>query len=150
MKKLLFITILLISIKSHSQCLIPFDEFVKSTKFSLSEFDTFALNKGFSYNGNYQGYLCDTAYDFDGHSMLARVIKPNSIIVSYDFISKTQYLDYKTTLETKGKLVNQKNTSTKLTMQYVYDNRVVLLETQTITLPTNESHSFYDIIMSNN
>lgn len=150
MKKLLFITILLIFIKSHSQCLIPFDEFVKSSKFSLSEFDTFALKKGFSYNGKYQSYLCDTAYDFDGHSMLAREIKSNLIIVSYDFISKTQYLDYKTTLETNGKLVNQKNTSNKLTMQYVYDNRVVLLETQTITLPTNESKSFYDIIISNN
>ena len=71
-------------------------------------------------------------------------------IVTYDFISKTQYIDYKTILETKGKLVNQKNTTTGLQMQYLYDYRVVLLNTQTITSPTNESHSFYDIIISNN
>jgi len=145
MKKLLFITILLISNKSHSQCLIPFDEFVKSTKFSLSEFDTFALKKGFSYESNHESYLCDTAYDFGGHSMLQRTIKPNMVIVAYDFILKTQYLDYKTLLDTKGKLVDQKSTSNQLTMQYVYDNQVVLLKTITI-----ESHTTYAILISFN
>lgn len=79
-----------------------------------------------------------------------RVIKTDMIIVTYDFISKTQYIDYKTILETKGKLVNQKNTTTGLQMQYLYDYRVVLLNTQTITSPTNESHSFYRITMGNN
>jgi hypothetical protein len=131
----LFITILLISIKSHSQCLIPFDEFVKSTKFSLSDFDTFALKKGFSFDGKNKFYRCD----LDSNSVLKLDYFSNYTDLTYIFYSKSQYLDYKIILESKGKLINQNVNDNGLILQYNYDNNTVLLSSKTVVADDGRS-----------
>lgn len=128
MKKLLFVAILLISIKSHSQCLIPFDEFVKSTKFSLSEFDTFALKNGFSFDSTNENYKCDTGSIIELKRQGAKNLNDKNIITTYFFTSKTQYLDYKIILESKGKLINQNVNDNGLVLQYNYDGKILLLQ----------------------
>ena len=92
MKKIFFCFVLLFvfTAKSNSQCLISFYDLDKSTNYTRSEFETFALQKGFSYNSDENAYLCDVEYAQDTNLLLLRSENENnSNLIQYVFFQKS-------------------------------------------------------------
>lgn len=146
MKKNIALVIFLFFLQfCQAQCLVPFDELEKSTYLNLSDFETFALKKGFSYNSDKDVYICDTEYAQGANTQLIRSKgKNNSNLIQYFFFQKSQYLDYKTALESKGRLEDSRVENNALIFQYNYDNRLAMLITKTF-----ESMTVYIINISN-
>lgn len=146
MKKNLALVIFLFFLQfCQAQCPVSFDELEKSTFLNLSNFETFALKKGFSYNSDNDVYICDTEYAQGANSQLIRSKgENNSNLIQYYFFQKSQYLDYKTALESKGELKDSRVENNALISQYSYDNRLAILITKTI-----ESITVYIINISN-
>lgn len=132
MKKIILLLLLFISIKSNSQCKISFDDIYKSASLSFSQFETFALNNGYSYNSQSHDYMCDIEYMKDAHPLLDRSENKNKlVIISHFFFQKSTYLSYKSFLETNGKYINANNDNNSLTQAYDYNGDYIVLKTTT-------------------
>lgn len=106
---------------------MTFDELEKSTYLNLLDFETFALKKGFSYNSDKDLYKCDTEYTQGANPLLIRSKgKNNSNLIQYFFFQKSQYFNYKTALESKGRLEDSRVKNNALKSQYSYDNRLAM------------------------
>lgn len=118
--------------KSNAQCLISFEDLDKSTNYTFSEFETFALNNGYSYNSKESNYMCDIEYMKEAHLTLYRNITDKGFnLITYIFFQKASYLSYKSILETNGKFLNSNTENEILTQIYILDNKIVLLQTKT-------------------
>lgn len=145
MKKLILFLLLFTFIKSNSQCNIPFDELYKSAQLSFLQFETFALNNGYSYNSQNHNYLCDIEYAKDAHPLLDRSeTEDKIIIVMHYFFQKSTYLNYKTLLETNGKFINSNTENNSLVLAYDYEGDYIVLKTKTYG-----NINSYSIILSN-
>lgn len=146
MKKYILILIAIIYTENIiAQCSLTFEEINNSTNYSLSNFDTFALRKGYTYNSQKDAYICDTEFKNGAHAQLFRKQSENGgNVIQNIFFSKESYLNYKEYLESKGNLSGQEAKNNEITLQYVFDNRLVLLQTKTLNGIT-----FYCITISN-
>lgn len=146
MKKNIVLILFVFSMQfCYTQCLLTFNELKKSTNYNQSDFETFALKKGFSYNSYLDAFVCDNEYSQGANVQLRRYNgENNSNLIQYIFFQKSQYLDYKTALENKGRLENTNVENNSLISKYIYDNRLVMLTTKTI-----ESITVYLIAISN-
>jgi hypothetical protein len=126
----------------QSQCLLSFNQLDNSRNYSLSEFENFALRNGFTYNSEKKSYLCDIEFAHGWNQQLKRSNgDDNSIIVSYVFFQKKQYIDFKMILESQGKLIESNNDNNNLIFTYLYNNRLISLHTKTYN-----SQTFYLIL----
>lgn len=116
MKKLILIVVVFISFYSNAQCDLNFKDILSSTLLNPTEFDTFALNKGFDYNSDLKKYVCKSntgKYIFDNVIQLSQ--EENKITVTYLTHSKDIYLLNKSQIENNGfefignKIVNNMN-----------------------------------------
>ncbi|MFV8269359.1 hypothetical protein ACNQGP_05405 [Flavobacterium sp. GT2N3] len=90
-------------------------------------------------------YIYDPEYAQGANPQLIRSKgKNNSNLIQYFFFQKSQYLNYKTALESKGRLEDSRVENNALTSQYSYDNRLAMLITKTF-----ESMTVYIINISN-
>lgn len=145
MKKLILFLLLFTAIKSSSQCNISFDDIYKSAGLSFSQFETFALNNGYSYNSQYHNYKCDIEYVKGGSPLLDRSENENNlVIIMYFFFQKSTYLNYKSFLETNGKYVNSDTENNSLTQAYDFNGDYIVLKTTTY-----DNINSYSIILSN-
>lgn len=118
--------------KSNSQCLISFNDLDKSTNYTFSEFETFALNNGYSYDSQKSNYMCDIEYMKDAHLSLTRFKSENGFnVITHVFFQKSNYLDYKSILETDGKLNSSNTDNNTLSQSYMYNNKLIMLQTRT-------------------
>ena len=79
---------------TFSQCPVKLNEFLLMKNSTVSEFDTFALKNGYSYNSNSNMYLCDDKIDNnpnDSYNILYRIVKDDEIIIGYTFMDKDEY-----------------------------------------------------------
>ena len=127
----LFFTLFVFN-KSVSQCTVKLDDLLKATRYSLSDFETFALINGYSYNSLKNNYMCDTEYLKEAHLTLTRFTdNDNSVTITYMFFQKSNYLEYKQTLEKFGKFHSSEVKNGVLTTLYIYNKRLIQLETRT-------------------
>ena len=145
MKKLIFILFAFYTIQSNSQCFIDLEHLDNSTNYTFSQFETFALNSGYSYNSQKNNYVCDIEYTKDAHLTLTR--KQNEMgynVITHIYFQKSSYLNYKTILENNGKLSSSDTNNNSLTQSYLYKNKLFVLQTRTYN-----DINFYIITISN-
>ena len=132
MKKV-FLAILILSVKfSYSQqCKLSFTQLVSLSTYNLSEFDTFALKNGFSFNAKEQTYFCDSKVK-GRHNSLSRNDQPEFTIIIYSLYNKKEYLSIKEILE-MGELTGTQNEKETLRLRYLYKGKIVILQTTTYT-----------------
>ncbi|AWA31117.1 hypothetical protein HYN48_14025 [Flavobacterium magnum] len=58
------------------------------------------------------------------------------IIVQHIFFSKQTYLAYKEFLQSNGKLYNTETENNELSLKYIYDSHLVILQTKTFDSTT--------------
>ncbi len=116
---------------------------------TVSEFDTFALKNGYSYNSNSNMYLCDDKIDNnpnDSYNILYRIVKDDEIIIGYTFMDKDEYLTKKTLLNDNLELIQTNNIDNGLEFVYKTKNGdIILLKTQT-TFYNNKNLNVYVLI----
>lgn len=145
MKKYFFVFFLFLSLKSNSQCSLSLDEIISSSKYSISEFENFSLNRGFSYNSVAKNFTCDLEYQKDANQSLTRILNSNqSTTIIYSFFQKSIYLEFKTFLERNGKLVDINNDNNLHSLVYLYNQNIFLLQTA-----THQKSNVYFIFYSN-
>lgn len=132
MKKV-FLAILILSMKFSfsQQCKLSFNQLVSLNTYNLSEFDSFALKNGFSFNAKEQTYFCDSKIK-GRHNLLARNDQPKYTILLYSFYNKKEYLNLKKNLE-KGQLTGTQEEKETLRLRYLYKGKIVILQTTTFT-----------------
>ena len=125
MKKV-FLAILILSVKfSYSQqCKLSFTQLVSLSTYNLSEFDTFALKNGFSFNAKEQTYFCDSKVK-GRHNSLSRNDQPEFTIIIYSLYNKKEYLSIKEILE-MGELTGTQNEKETLRLRYLYKGNKLL------------------------
>lgn len=134
--KRIFLILLIAFNYSFSQCPITLNEFLLCKNYSFSDFDSFALKNGYSYNSNTKIYNCDDKINNnpnDSYNAIYRTIKDGSIVVSYTFIDKNEYLSKKTLLDENFELISAKNKNESL--EYIFktkNNEFIILMTNTI------------------
>lgn len=135
-KLILFIFLLISTTKSNAQCTFSFDDLFKSINFSFSEFETFALNNGYSYDSTKNSYTCDNEYIKNWNLYLLRneieeENKKNKIIIVHVFYQKSIYLDYKSKLETNNIYNSSGIKNETLIQTYIYNGKLIQLSTKT-------------------
>lgn len=149
MKHILLIFSILFLNFTFSQCPVKLNEFLLMKNSTVSEFDTFALKNGYSYNSNSNMYMCDDKINNnpnDSYNILYRIVKDDKITIGYTFMDKDEYLSKKTLLTENLKLIQTNNIDNGL--QFVYktkNNDIILLMTQT-TLYNNKNQNVYVLI----
>jgi hypothetical protein len=149
MKHILLIFSILFLNFTFSQCPVKLNEFLLMKNSTVSEFDTFALKNGYSYNSNSNMYMCDDKINNnpnDSYNILYRIVKDDKITIGYTFMDKDEYLSKKTLLTENLELIQTNNIDNGL--QFVYktkNNDIILLMTQT-TLYNNKNQNVYVLI----
>ena len=146
MKKNFFLLILTLSINSSiAQCSLTFADLDKCINYTFSDFDTFALKKGYSFNSEKNVFFCDVAFKEGANLALLRSETEGGYnLIQHIFFLKQSYLDYKEFLELNGRLFKTDTDNKTLTLQYLYENRLVMLQMKTLN-----STAVYFIYLSN-
>lgn len=132
MNKLFLILVFATQI-SKAQCNLDFEELRPIKEMSFSEFETFALKNGYSYNTKNRNFMCDDYLGDDkGHVQLFWIDNKGELPnVQFLFYSKNTYLEFKTFLEKSGKFLDIIKKEGELSYVYKYENMMVLLSTVT-------------------
>lgn len=145
MKKILLILLFFVIENSNSQCLLQIKDLIKSSEYNLSNFENFALNNGYSYNSRNNNYICDISYEKNENLILSRFVSSEGFnTITLLFFKKEDYLNYKTTLESKGELFKSYYDREALVNSYIYEDSFITLTTKTIN-----SKNIYIITLSN-
>jgi hypothetical protein len=136
---LLLVLITFTSNKCYSQCSIPLNEILKSINYNFSEFENFALTNGFSYNSIEDKYVCDSGNKNFGNLLLMRTPTEETILITYVFINKNEYITYKSELELNGELLNTDKKNDTLTYIFKYKEKLVIMSTVTSSDFGNEN-----------
>lgn len=149
MKPIFLILSILFSNFTFSQCPVKLNEFLLMKNSTVSEFDTFALKNGYSYNSNSNMYMCDDKINNnpnDSYNILYRIVKDDEIIIGYTFMDKDEYLTKKTLLNDNLELIQTNNIDNGLEFVYKTKNGdIILLKTQT-TFYNNKNLNVYVLI----
>ncbi len=122
------------------QCKLSLDQLFKIMDYSQSDFDTFALSNDFSYDSKNQVYQCENS---DNPNVLHRINQSGIVLLTYTFLDKQLYLDFKEILKT-GELTETHNEKGKMKFQYLLNGEIVLLETKTMS----NNYNAYSISIS--
>ncbi|WP_269227033.1 hypothetical protein [Flavobacterium eburneipallidum] len=147
MKKLIIIIFFLFGQNIYSQCILNFQTFIKYTKLSNEEFDTYAQKNGWFYNTELEAYMCDNETKNNCRAILNRVKKSEYDITTYTFFDKRIYISFKEMLESQGKLSNQTENDGTRTINYIYNKNIISL----LITTQNENYkitNIYKIITS--
>ena len=115
-----------------AQCVVSFEELNNSTRFNLTQFETFALQNGYSYNSEKNTFMCDEEYSANAHSQLLYSKTPSGYnLVQYIFFEKSNYLAFKKYLESRGELIDFITEDNAMKSNYIYDGYLINLISKT-------------------
>lgn len=134
MKKLILILLVFsVNISFSQECKLSLNQLFKVFEYNHSDFDTFALKNGFSYNSQDKVYQCDNVLN---PNVLAKYELSGITTLAYTFLSKEYYLNFKEELEIES-FIEKYNRDDVLGYRYTYNGYSISIETKSLTSGNN-------------
>ncbi len=129
MKRIIFIVAIIFAQFTCAQdCKISFDKLLVLVEYTRSDFETFALKNGFSYDIKNNLYYCDKKDVKNNGRWLKQIEKEGFLNVDYFFQDKLEYLNFKEILE-KGELFETKEDTDSFLLKYMLNGNLHYLST---------------------
>lgn len=139
MRKLFTFFIIFNTYYSNAQCEFNFEELLKNSVVNSSEFDSFALKRGYTFDAESKTYFCTTdPNNPTKENSLRRFLDGNILNLNHSTRSKNSYLEIKNKMSSMGfKYNGTANLSNMTTYNYSANNINVTLATETRDMENN-------------
>jgi hypothetical protein len=119
---------------ASAQCELTFDELIKSSVLNSSDYDTFALNKGYTLDAENKTYFCTVSSNYPiKENALRKYAEGTFLYVNYSTHSKSSYIEIKNNLSSMGfKYNGNVNLENTVAYNYSINNVNVTLATETV------------------